>query len=97
MDPAMDTSTPAGRLVFNVIASIAQFEREIMLTRRLASQAQKDATGCSASSFKSQILGLDLSPPCRVSEDSYPCRQLGDTHEAARRTRLAGRGKRCAR
>ena len=30
----MDTSTPAGRLVFNVIASIAQFEREIMLTRQ---------------------------------------------------------------
>jgi DNA invertase Pin-like site-specific DNA recombinase len=34
MDPAMDTGTPAGRLVFNVIASIAQFEREIMLTRQ---------------------------------------------------------------
>jgi DNA invertase Pin-like site-specific DNA recombinase len=34
MDPAMDTSTPAGRLIFNVIASIAQFEREIMLTRQ---------------------------------------------------------------
>ncbi len=34
MDPAMDTSTPNGRLIFNVIASIAQFEREIMLTRQ---------------------------------------------------------------
>ena len=34
MDPAMDTSTPAGRLTFNVLASIAQFEREIMLTRQ---------------------------------------------------------------
>jgi DNA invertase Pin-like site-specific DNA recombinase len=32
MDPAMDTSSSAGRLVFNVLASIAQFEREIMLT-----------------------------------------------------------------
>jgi DNA invertase Pin-like site-specific DNA recombinase len=34
IDPAMDTSSPAGRLVFNVLASIAQFEREIMLTRQ---------------------------------------------------------------
>ena len=34
MEPAMDTSTPAGRLTFNVLASIAQFEREIMLTRQ---------------------------------------------------------------
>jgi DNA invertase Pin-like site-specific DNA recombinase len=34
MDPTMDTSTPAGRFTFNVLASIAQFEREIMLTRQ---------------------------------------------------------------
>ncbi len=34
IDPAMDTSTAAGRLTFNVLASIAQFEREIMLTRQ---------------------------------------------------------------
>ena len=34
MDPAIDTSTPTGRLVFNVVASIAQFEREIMLSRQ---------------------------------------------------------------
>src|SRR5208337_3010853 len=29
LDPMMDTSSPAGRLTFNVLASIAQFEREI--------------------------------------------------------------------
>lgn len=34
LDPMMDTTTPAGRLTFNVLASIAQFEREIMLTRQ---------------------------------------------------------------
>jgi len=34
MDPAVDTSSPAGRLIFNGIASIAKFEREIMLTRQ---------------------------------------------------------------
>jgi hypothetical protein len=30
----MDTSTPTGRLNFNILASVAQFEREIMLTRQ---------------------------------------------------------------
>lgn len=34
LDPAMDTGTPNGRLMFNVIASIAQFEREVMLSRQ---------------------------------------------------------------
>jgi DNA invertase Pin-like site-specific DNA recombinase len=45
MDPAMDTSTPNGRLIFNVIASIAQFEREIMLTRQLEGIAKAHSEG----------------------------------------------------
>jgi DNA invertase Pin-like site-specific DNA recombinase len=34
MDPQMDTSTSTGRLTLNVLISIAQFEREIMLERQ---------------------------------------------------------------
>lgn len=34
ISPALDTSTSTGRLSFNVIASVAQFEREIMLERQ---------------------------------------------------------------
>lgn len=45
MDPAMDTSTPNGRLIFNVIASIAQFEREIMLTRQREGIAKAKGEG----------------------------------------------------
>jgi DNA invertase Pin-like site-specific DNA recombinase len=45
MDPAMDTSSPAGRLVFNVLASIAQFEREIMLTRQREGIARAKGEG----------------------------------------------------
>ena len=45
MDPAMDTSTPAGRLVFNIIASIAQFEREVMLTRQREGIAKAKGEG----------------------------------------------------
>jgi DNA invertase Pin-like site-specific DNA recombinase len=41
----MDTSSPAGRLVFNVLASIAQFEREIMLTRQREGIAKAKSEG----------------------------------------------------
>jgi len=34
LDGAIDTSTPTGRLMFNVVSSIAQFEREMMLERQ---------------------------------------------------------------
>jgi DNA invertase Pin-like site-specific DNA recombinase len=45
MDPAVDTKSPAGRLVFNVIASIAQFEREIMLERQREGIAKAKTEG----------------------------------------------------
>jgi len=45
LDPAIDTSTPTGRLVFNVIASIAQFEREIMLARQREGIAKAKSEG----------------------------------------------------
>jgi DNA invertase Pin-like site-specific DNA recombinase len=34
LDPAIDTSTAVGRLMFGVLGSVAQFEREIMLERQ---------------------------------------------------------------
>ena len=34
LNPGLDTSTSTGRLSFNVIAAVAQFEREIMLERQ---------------------------------------------------------------
>jgi DNA invertase Pin-like site-specific DNA recombinase len=34
LDPSIDTGTPIGRLMFNMLSSVAQFEREIMLERQ---------------------------------------------------------------
>jgi len=34
LDMAIDTTTPVGRLLLNLVGSIAQFEREIMLARQ---------------------------------------------------------------
>jgi DNA invertase Pin-like site-specific DNA recombinase len=41
----IDTSTPTGRLMFNVLGSVAQFEREIMLERQREGIAAAEAEG----------------------------------------------------
>src|SRR5271166_3416703 len=43
--PQLDTSTPIGRLVFNMVGAIAQFEREIMLERQREGIAKAKAEG----------------------------------------------------
>jgi DNA invertase Pin-like site-specific DNA recombinase len=45
LNPSLDTSTPIGRLVFNMVAAIAQFEREIMLERQREGIAKAKADG----------------------------------------------------
>ena len=41
----LDTSTPTGRLMLNVIGSVAQFEREVMLERQREGIARAKADG----------------------------------------------------
>jgi DNA invertase Pin-like site-specific DNA recombinase len=45
LSPELDTSTPMGRLVFNMVGAIAQFEREIMLERQREGIAKAKAVG----------------------------------------------------
>jgi DNA invertase Pin-like site-specific DNA recombinase len=45
LDMAVDTSTPQGRLTFNLFSSIAQFERENMLERQKVGIAAAKAEG----------------------------------------------------
>jgi DNA invertase Pin-like site-specific DNA recombinase len=45
LDPAMDTATPIGKLLFNMIGAVAQFEREVMLERQREGIAKAAADG----------------------------------------------------
>ena len=45
LDQAIDTSAPTGRLMFNMLGSIAQFERELMLERQREGIARAKAEG----------------------------------------------------
>ena len=45
LDMKVDTTTPGGRLSFNLFASIAQFEREVMLERQKVGIAKAKADG----------------------------------------------------
>ena len=45
LEQAIDTSTPTGRLMFNMLGAIAQFERELMLERQWEGVAKAKAEG----------------------------------------------------
>jgi DNA invertase Pin-like site-specific DNA recombinase len=45
LDMKLDTSTPTGKLMLNLLGSIAQFERELMLERQLEGIAKAKADG----------------------------------------------------
>lgn len=45
LDQAIDTTTPGGRLLFHVLAAIAEFERDLIRDRVIAGQARARAQG----------------------------------------------------
>jgi DNA invertase Pin-like site-specific DNA recombinase len=45
LDQAIDTTTPTGRLMFNMLGAIAQFERELIRERMLVGIAKARAEG----------------------------------------------------
>ncbi len=45
LDPALDTTTPAGRFTANVLASAAQYERELIASRTREGMAQRKLEG----------------------------------------------------
>src|SRR5258708_4167498 len=55
----LDTATPTGRLMLNVLGSVAQFEREVMLERQRAGIAKAKGEG----KYKGRAPTLALSSP----------------------------------
>jgi DNA invertase Pin-like site-specific DNA recombinase len=45
LDQAIDTTTPAGRLLFHILASISEFERDLIRDRVLAGLKRAKAQG----------------------------------------------------
>jgi DNA invertase Pin-like site-specific DNA recombinase len=45
LDQAIDTSTPAGRMMFQVLGAVGQFERELAIERTRASVAHRRSIG----------------------------------------------------
>jgi len=57
LNPGLDTSTPIGRLVFNMVGAIAQFEREIMLERQREGIAKAKAEGIAKAKAEGKYKG----------------------------------------
>lgn len=57
IDQSIDTSTPVGKLLFNVLGSIAEFEREIAKERQMEGIAKAKAKGVKCG--RSKILNND--------------------------------------
>jgi hypothetical protein len=65
-DSAIDTTTPAGELVFHIFAALAQFEREMIRERTLAGLAAAHARGKSRAATPSPRSRPRSKPPADV-------------------------------
>ena len=72
LEQAIDTSTSTGRLMFNMLGAIAQFERELMLERQREGVAKAKLEG----KYKGRHLQLGLRLPrcvvCTVNASAPP-------------------------
>lgn len=91
---SLDTTTPGGRLLFHVMASAAQFEREVTAERTKAAPASARSKGASGPALAASVQRHSRarrrrSDPGRDRLDHWPL-GCGCRSGAARRDRVAG-------
>jgi DNA invertase Pin-like site-specific DNA recombinase len=93
LDQAIDTSTPSGRLLFHVLGSIAEFERDLIRERTAAGMRAARRRGARIGRPEVAIDQLKLAQAMREGASvSELARRLGVSRPTARR--LAGVEKR---
>jgi hypothetical protein len=72
---AIDTTTPAGKLVFGIFASLAEFERDLISERTRAGLASARARGCKGGRCKDIRLTRWRTVKGLTREESYKFQQ----------------------
>jgi len=76
LDQAIDTSTPGGRLVFHVLAAIAEFERELIVERTRDGLAATPARGRNGGR-KHRLTPEQVATAKRLRADGHSVREIG--------------------
>lgn len=81
LDMAIDTTTPTGRLLMNLVGSIAQFEREIMLARQregiAKAKAEKKFKGRAPTAVRQTLSVLKLHKEGKKPTEIATALQIG--------------------
>jgi DNA invertase Pin-like site-specific DNA recombinase len=82
LDQAIDTSTPAGKLMFAVLAAIAQFERDLIRERTLDGLARAKAQG-KVGGRRPTIAGQKAQLVKRLAAEGQSIRQIAASIDAS--------------
>jgi DNA invertase Pin-like site-specific DNA recombinase len=82
LDQAIDTSTPAGKLMFSVLAAIAQFERDLIRERTMDGLARARAQG-KTGGRRPTISGQKAQLVKRLAAEGQSVRQIAASIEAS--------------
>src|SRR5208337_1242150 len=92
LDQAIDTSTPAGRLLFHVLGSIAEFERDLIRERTVAGMRAAKRRGAKIGRPRTALSRSQLVEAAQAGESVAGVARLLGTSRATARRLLAEAG-----